>query len=242
MRGYAMSILKSIARRLLVLVPHKHNLDILARKYGTDKYANRYTVAYQRQFAAIRHRRLKILEIGIGSGRSLRMWRDFFPRSTIYGIDIHDKREHEGRRITVFQGDQSDPLSLSKIADEIGELDIIIDDGSHVNEHIITSFHALFPRLAEGGVYAIEDLNTSYWPEYGGEWAILDNDFTAAAMLKSLVDGLHYSKIPNYKPTEFDGHVVSIHFYHSIAFVIKGENKPRLSRVDFRALESNKSD
>lgn len=244
-----MNIWKPLARRLLFLVPHKHRLDVLARKYGTDKYLNKYTIAYERHFADIRRRRLNILEIGIGGGRhpdrggeSLRMWRDYFPNSMIYGLDIHDKRRHESRRIRVFQGDQNDPVFLARVAGEIGDLDIVIDDGSHVNEHMITSFRSLFPRVVDGGIYAIEDLSTAYWPEYGGEWERLNNDFTAVAMLKRLVDGLHYSKIPNYIPEEFDGSVKSIHFHHSIAFVIKGENKPRLSRIDHEVLDANRRD
>jgi hypothetical protein len=46
--------------------------------------------------------------------------------------------------------------------------DIIIDDGSHVNEHVITTFEYLLPILNNEGLYVIEDTQTAYWPEYGG--------------------------------------------------------------------------
>ena len=57
---------------------------------------------------------------------------------------------------------------LTSVVDEIGPLDIIIDDGSHLNEHVIRTFEILFPLLNEGGIYAVEDLQTSYWPDHGG--------------------------------------------------------------------------
>jgi hypothetical protein len=62
-------------------------------------------------------------------------------------------------------GDES---FLGKVLEETGPLDIIIDDGSHINRDVLTSFHYLFPGLRTGGFYVIEDLQTAYWPGYGG--------------------------------------------------------------------------
>ena len=59
-------------------------------------------------------------------------------------------------------------------------------------------------------------------------------------MFKRMLDGLHYSKIPNYTPTRFDVDIVSIHFYHSIAFVRKGDNRPRLTEIDREILDANR--
>ncbi len=39
----------------------------------------------------------------------------------------------------------------------------INDDGSHIPEHQLLTFNTLFPLLQEGGVYIIEDIETSYW-------------------------------------------------------------------------------
>src|SRR5262245_32149667 len=85
------------------------NLPALATLTGTDKWgAHWYAQHYQTHFAPLRRRRLKILEIGVGSladgrygGESLRMWKSYFPNSQIYGVDILDKRCHEERRITI---------------------------------------------------------------------------------------------------------------------------------------------
>ena len=115
---------------------------------------------------------MNLLEIGVGGyddpkqgGHSLRMWKDYFPNANIYAIDLYDKSALQEPRIHIFQGSQADPDFLKWVAGEIGQLDIVIDDGSHVNEHVIVSFQTLFPLLADNGIYAIEDLHTAYLPD-----------------------------------------------------------------------------
>ena len=117
---------------------------------------------------------LNILEIGIGGyddprsgGGSLRMWRTYFPNSR-FPIDIVDKSPHDERRITTFMGSQTDEEFLADVIGRIGKVDIIIDDGSHRNDHVLQSFRFLFPLLDNGGIYVVEDTQTSYWTEYGG--------------------------------------------------------------------------
>ena len=46
---------------------------------------------------------------------------------------------------------------------------VVIDDGSHRGEDIWATFRQLFPHMPPGSVYIVEDLSTSYWPEYGGD-------------------------------------------------------------------------
>jgi len=134
------------------------NLKNLAVLYGTDKWGlHQYAQHYELHFKKLRKKRLNILEIGIGGysdpkagGDSLRMWRTFFPNSRIIGIDIYDKSPHDERRIKTFQGSQIDEEFLSNLISETGRFDIIIDDGSHINEHIIKSFKFLFSKLNPG--------------------------------------------------------------------------------------------
>jgi hypothetical protein len=52
---------------------------------------------------------------------------------------------------------------LNNLTDEIGDLDVIIDDGSQINEHVIETFKILFPKLKNGEVYVIENSQSSYW-------------------------------------------------------------------------------
>jgi hypothetical protein len=219
-------------------------LNALATVYNSDKWNTHwYTQHYQTHFAPLRRRKLVLLEIGIGGyddpeqgGASLRMWRTYFPKSRIYGLDIHDKRRHDERRIKTFQGSQADPEFLARVLDEIGTPDIVIDDGSHQNAHVLASFAFLFPRLAPDGIYAIEDTQTSYWPNHGGSSEDLNRVDTSMGFVKRLVDGLNHQelRIPGYEPTYTDRHVVALHCYHNLVFIQKGLNAER-TNIPLRA-------
>ncbi len=160
-------------------------------------------------------------------GESLRFWKDYFPNTMIFGIDIQDKSGLEEDRIVILQGSQTDEEFLRSVVRRIGSLDVVIDDGSHINSHVIQTFKFLFPLLNEGGIYVIEDTQTSYWPgDYGGDSENLNNMKTMMGFFKSLVDGLNHAEFEqrNYSPTYFDQNIVSIQFYHNLIFVFKGKN------------------
>ncbi len=208
---------------------------MLATLYGTDKWGEHwYAAHYQRHFQRFRRKRIVLLEIGIGGyddpqkgGGSLRMWRRYFPKATIVGLDYHDKSPHAERRIRIYRGDQSDEAVLRRIVEEVGRPDIVIDDGSHLNPHVIKSFEVLFPLLADDGMYVIEDTQTAYWPDFGGSSDDLVHAPTSMRLLKNLVDGLNHEEFikPGYVATYYDRHITALHFYHNLVFVQKGVNQ-----------------
>lgn len=218
-------------------IAYRNDLIKLGRAFKSDKATfHSYAMHYQSHFRAFKNRPLNILEIGIGGyenpmagGESLRMWKSYFPRSRVYGIDIHDKSLHDEARIRTFVGSQTDEGFLRDVLEQIGGVDIIIDDGSHVNRHVIETFTLLFPLLRQGGIYAIEDLQTSYWDDAVGGWGgsrDLQAPHTSMNFLKRLVDGLNHQEFldPGYQPTYFDRNISSVHFYHNLALVYKGGN------------------
>lgn len=208
-----------------------YNLDKLAVINKTDKGRHHwYTRQYKQHFHALRKRKLRVLEIGVGGysdpgagGSSLRMWKHYFPQGKIYAIDICDKSRLQEKRIEIFKGSQIDADFLKGVLNKTGPLDIIIDDGSHVSEHVVTTFKILFPLLKAGGIYAIEDTQTSYWPQYGGDSQNLNNPATLMNFFKSLSDGLNYQeyKKPGYQPGYLDKNIASLHFYHNLIFIYK---------------------
>ena len=228
------------AQSLWARLTCRRSLSKLATFYHSDKSDGHfYTQHYQRHFAPLRRRSLKILEIGVGGnedprdgGASLRMWRDYFPRSTIYGIDLHDKSWHDERRIKTFKGSQDDETFLNDVIKQIGAPDIIIDDGSHRSEHVIKTFNVLFPLLAATGIYAVEDTQTSYWSEYGGNETDVNDETTMMGYFKGLIDGLNVDELrrKDYQPTYFDRHITGMWFYHNLVFIQKGENNEGSSR------------
>ncbi|GAA1231671.1 class I SAM-dependent methyltransferase [Prauserella halophila] len=227
----------TVVHRLLAAMDHHrdHELAALAVRYGSDKWGmHNYAPHYQWHFGPMRQLPITILEIGVGGyhdptggGASLRMWRDFFPQALVYGIDIVDKSTHDEGRVRTFRADQSDPDSLATVLDEIGDPDIIVDDGSHISKHVIDTFTCLFPRLRPGGKYVIEDLQTSYWPSFGGREDVMCDPATSMGMLKDLVDGLNHQELTSRSPRAgrgTDAHITGIHFHHNLTVIDKGSN------------------
>ena len=221
---------RSIANVLAVFV--FYNLKALAKVYkpSKGKVYDFYTL-YTKHLKRFRFKKIRLLEIGVGGyedpergGASLRMWRSFFPFSRVFAIDINDKSPHEERRIKIFKGSQSDTLFLEKMLAKTGNLDVIIDDGSHFSKDVITSFEYLFPHLNHGGVYVIEDTQTSYWKACGG--SMDKQEKTTMNYFKDLVDGINYEEfpVPGYQANYFEKNIVSIHFYHNIIFIKKDKN------------------
>jgi len=210
------------------------SLTELAQEFGSDKWGvHRYTPRYEGHFAPFRERRMLVLELGIGGyarerqgGASLRMWKWFFPRAQVVGVDIQDKSFVDEDRITSYQGSQTNRRLMRRIVARFGVPTIVIDDGSHRPPHVIKSFQILFPMLEDGGLYVIEDVQTSYWPQWKGS---LDPDdpTTSMAMVKRLLDGLNHEEFldESYEPTYTDLHVRAVHCYHNLVVIEKGDNR-----------------
>ncbi|WP_433519758.1 hypothetical protein ACQP2T_11820 [Nonomuraea sp. CA-143628] len=211
------------------------DLGSLAVRYGSDKWASLHWYAphYEHHFERFRDHPVRLLEIGIGGedrelgGASLKMWKRYFHRGLIVGVDIFDKSLLNQRRLTAAVADQRVAEELAAIGDLYGPFDIVIDDGSHVAEDIRTAFHALLPYLRHDGIYVIEDLQTSYLPEFGGSAGDTAEPYTAVGLVKQLVDDLHFQErasAADQPPTLTQACVTGIHVYHNIVFLEKGTN------------------
>ena len=169
--------------------PDNELFDIFSADTNVHKWHHYFDI-YTKHFEAYRHRPIRMLEIGVFRGGSLRMWKEYFhPDSIIVGIDI-DKtcKDHEiaDRKVFVRIGSQADPVPLAKVNEEFGPFDIILDDGSHKTHHQNISFGALFrPALKDGGCYMVEDVHTNYWLKH------VDSEDTFIDLSKQMVDMLH---------------------------------------------------
>lgn len=159
-------------------------LEALGEKWKPTKRLHNYLPHYWAHFRDIRHAVRHVIEIGVQSECSVRMWEEFFPNATIYGLDIDPAcQSHEGGRVRIRIGDQSDPAFLRSVLAEMdGAPDIVIDDGSHKPNHQIATFNVLFPNLSEHGLYVIEDT--------GG--VVNDPQLQTVNEMKSLVDHVMY--------------------------------------------------
>ncbi|MCP2256380.1 Methyltransferase domain [Streptoalloteichus tenebrarius] len=232
---------EAIQSVLACFSPEPANLDDLAVRYGSDKWGflHWFTPHYAQHFRHLADEPVKVLEIGIGGyddpnagGASLRMWQRYFRRGLVYGLDIHDKSAIRGPRLRTIRGDQGDADFLRELAESIGPFDIVIDDGSHINEHVLTSFDALFPYVREGGLYVIEDMHTSYWPGFGGAAPGEGTARTSVERVKELLDGLNfpeYRDMREHAPSITEKYVSGVHCYRNIAFIEKGLNAKDVS-------------
>lgn len=155
-----------------------HLLDKIGLHYQTDKcskYSRRcwgdlghnYLDIYQRYFdPCLKEHACHVLEIGIASGASHKMWVEYFTKAHIYGLDIRIPIGLSGPRIHLFRGNQNNRGDLQLVMAAAGGLfDIIIDDGGHHPKGQQTSLGYLFRFLKPGGFYVIEDLCTSHEKE-----------------------------------------------------------------------------
>jgi hypothetical protein len=173
-------------------------LNDLAKKYGTDKSSeiHNYCDKYAKYIPFQRYDKLNILEIGILDGKSLLTWKEYFYRSHILGIDINpDCKKYEEPRISVEIGSQADGAFLSRTCQQYGPFDMILDDGSHMNEHVIYSFQHLWGSVKSGGIYIIEDVGTSYWDEWGGGFL---RESTSMEYFKKLSDDINFRGLQNF--------------------------------------------
>lgn len=129
---------------------------------GTDKVIHEYLPHYARRFESLRGFPVALLEIGIAQGASLRMWKEYFSQGRIYGIDIQQECIFSEERIKCFKGSQQDQEFLRQVINQVGPLDIIIDDGGHKATQHVDSFNALWDHVKPGGWYCIEDAITIF--------------------------------------------------------------------------------
>lgn len=141
-------------------------LDELGLKHGTDKASSShgYFDKYEFYFSRFREREFTLLEIGVAEGRSLCVWKEWFPNATIVGIDEVDNNTCCPSALT-FIGDQADESFLASVIAKIEAPSIIIDDGGHKGHEAIKSFRYLFPRMKQG-FYVVEDTHCFYSEHY----------------------------------------------------------------------------
>jgi hypothetical protein len=143
-------------------------------KYDTDKFSTDNTIctwvdkkhsyvesAYGELFKRFRLTK-NILEIGVYTGGSHLLWRDYFPEATVVGIDIKhcDKLDHQSRIIEIV-GDAYKNETLNLFKDDY--FDIIIDDGPHTLDTMLFCVKNYLSKLSDNGIMCIEDIVEYSW-------------------------------------------------------------------------------
>ena len=161
----------------------------------------------------------------------MKAWSEYFKNSIIVGIDIKKidlkKKNLIKENIHIHQGSQSDKKFISNLINKYENFDIIIDDGSHYPTDVIKSFKFLFNSLSIGGLYFVEDTQTSYNHFFGGNPFDLKYSNTQNNFFKSLSDSVNYKEFSNpfYKKNNYDGLIKSVSFYNNMIVIRKDLNE-----------------
>jgi hypothetical protein len=176
-------------------------LDEIMISSGTDKatqftrtYAKPkgYTIHYERFLEPIRNGSIRLLEIGVGGGESIRGWLEYMPNAHIQGVDIvhstnpwNSESPNADDRYRFSAGDATSAVFWSGYRHGI-MFDVIIDDGCHMSKDVIETFRILWNHVTPKGLYVIEDLGCSYSSIFQ-----TPGIKTGVEMLKEHIDAIH---------------------------------------------------
>ena len=182
----------------------------------------KYFDVYEEYFSTFKGKNITFVEIGVFNGGSLKIWKDYFgPKSRIIGIDINPEcKKFANDGIEIHIGNQSDPLFWENFFKEVGNVDIILDDGGHTNlDQIITTVKCV-DKINDGGILMVEDTHTSYIDEYNSK-----SSFSFVNFAKKLIDDVNHTAGINEFEKKDDSfffefslnkYIYSTHFYESI--------------------------
>lgn len=130
--------------------------DVLMKPYHNDAAASKP---------------VRILEVGVKKGGSLKLWREYFPPSaSVFGIDVDPTITSFPRDIGIKTAiaDSTDSAEMESVL-AVQTFDIIVDDGCHRLRCIKATFQNLWPRLRSEGIYIVEDF-PKYYKRKAKKW------------------------------------------------------------------------
>ena len=196
--------------------PLKSYFDSHREGKGIWKWIHYFDI-YQRHFKKFIGRDVRVLEIGVYSGGSLEMWREYFGSNCrVYGVDVEEAcKVYENDRTQIFVGDQADREFWRTFKKEIPAIDILIDDGGHLPEQQIITLEEMLPHLRPGGIYLCEDVQGDI------------NGFTSyvhgltAKLNSALSKPVDQEKGISCSTTQFQSAIHSIHLYPFVVVIEK---------------------
>lgn len=150
-------------------------------RFGTDKGTHGFASFYEELIGSLREQPCAILEVGVHSGASIRMWREAFPQATIVGIDLRLDYTHpiQHPQTFLYEGDVMTTDVLQRAVKEHGPFDLVVDDAAHTAKCTSAIVNAVWPfGIKPGGWLSIEDThnkNAQGLFEYVKHWTFLAN-------------------------------------------------------------------
>lgn len=183
-------------------------------KYFSLKYANYFPI-YDNLLSKFINKKIIFVEIGVFSGGSLFMWRNFFgKKAKIIGIDLNpDIKRFSKYGFDILIGDQSSENFWKKFFKKYGKVDVVLDDGGHTNYQQIITANSCVPNIKNGGMLITEDVHTSYIKD---KW-YNPSKYSFINYSKKLIDDIN-SRYPRLKKHKYslNKYIHSIQSFESI--------------------------
>ena len=180
---------------------------------------NNYFDIYNNLFQKFVGKKITFVEVGVGNGGSLFMWKNFFgKKAKIIGIEMNpEAKKLEKKGFKIFIGDQSDPNFWEKFYKKVGKVDILLDDGGHKNIQQITTFMESYNYIKPGGMIIIEDTHTSFMKKKGFK---NPSEYSFVSFSKYIIENLHRRNPMIEKGlNDLSRKIESISFYDSIVCI-----------------------
>jgi len=204
--------------------PLRAYVNGIAAGPGVWKWDDYFDI-YHRHFAKFRGREVHIVEIGVFSGGSLGMWRQYFgAQARVYGVDIDPAcKAYERDGVQIFIGDQGDRNFWRRFKAAVPRVDIVVDDGAHLTPRQIVTLEEMLPHIAPGGTFLCEDVHGIFngFSLYVSGFA---NALNAARWRKHRTHGAEPA--PGCDVTLFQAMVRSIHLYPWVVVFEKHDTPP----------------
>jgi len=193
-------------------------------QYRSLKHTNYFSI-YDEIFEKFKDKKITLVEVGVTNGGSLMMWREYFKdNANIIGIDYNPAaKKWEKYGYKIFIGDQSNSNFWKSFFEEVGNIDILIDDGGHTNEQQLATFHSCYKHINKDGIMFFEDTHSSYLREFGNP-----SKYSFINFCHSLIDKQNKKSIEKNNLT-YLSKIYKIQFYQSVVIFFFNEDKAKAS-------------
>ena len=188
-----------------------------------------YFHIYEKILEQYKEKKITFVEVGVSAGGSLQMWRDYLgDKARIIGIDLNPEAKIlEKQGFEIFIGNQSDPKFWKKFYEQIGTIDILLDDGGHRNIQQINTVHNSIQNINDGGLIIVEDTHSNYLKEFKNP-----SYFSFINFCNKIIENIHRRCAGiNKNLNIYSEKVHSINFYESIVVFNSDSQKCFLSSM-----------
>ena len=228
---------KNISKESLEINSNLRIFQIYKNLKRVSLKCDTYFQTYEEMFNKYVGKKITFVEVGVLQGGSLFMWKEYFGKDArIIGIDLHpNAKELEKHGFEIYIGSQSDKNFWKNFYSKVGKIDILLDDGGHVNDQQIITLSESVHNINDNGIIVTEDVHTSYLKKFGNP-----SKYSFINYSKYLVDVVNsrFPEIKINKNNDFRKKIYSISFYESLV-AIKINSKKSIEPNILRIGESN---